>query len=62
MVAGTRAPLNEDATANDEAGVVSSAKPESDRKLEEAVRRSMIDLEQEQTRPGDPGRVRLSAS
>lgn len=62
MVAGTRAPLNEDATANDDAGVVSSVKPESDRKLEEAVRRSMIDLEQEQKRPGDTGRARPSAA
>jgi hypothetical protein len=62
MVAGTRAPLNEDATADDEAGRPSSAKPESDRKLEEAVRRSMIDLEQEQRGPGDAGRSRPSAS
>jgi hypothetical protein len=37
-------------------------KPESDRKLEEAVRRSMIDLEQEQKRPGDTGRARPSAA
>jgi hypothetical protein len=62
MVAWTRAMLNEDPIANDEAGRKDVTKPEPDHKLEDAVRRAMNDLEQEKTAPGDTGRSRPSAA
>ena len=62
MVAWTRAALNEDVIADDEAGRKAPAKPEPDGKLEEAVRRAMNDLEQERNGAGDSGRPQPRAS
>ena len=62
MVAWTRAVLNEDAIADDEAERKAQAKPEPDGNLEDAVRRAMNDLEQERSGTGDTARPPLRAS
>lgn len=63
MAAWMRAELDEDAIADDEAGRKTPPKPEADRKLEEAVRRAMNDLEQEEKKsPGAAGRSRPNAA
>ena len=61
-MAWMRAELNEEATAEDEGGRTVPVKSESDAKLEDAVRRSMHDLEQERAGANDAGRARTSAS
>jgi hypothetical protein len=62
MMAGTRAELNEDSIAEDEGTRSGPPRSEPDAKLEDAVRRSMHDLEQELRGNGDAGRARPSAS
>ena len=62
MVAWKRAVLNEDAIADDEAGRKAPAKPEPDANLEDAVRRAMNDLEQENRGTIDSGRTQPRAS
>lgn len=62
MVAWMGEELNEDTTADGEAGQRASIKPEPDRKLEDAVRRSMNDLEQERRAIGEADRSQPSAS
>jgi hypothetical protein len=56
MVAGTRAKLNEEAIAAGETERTRAAEPATDGKLEDAVQRSMNDLEQERRGSGDGSR------
>jgi hypothetical protein len=62
MVAWMGAELNKDPIADDEASQRAPVKPEPDRKLEDAVRRAMNDLEQERSAIGEAGRSQPSAS
>ena len=55
MMAGVVAESNQDESADVEAGRANAAKPASDRKLEDAVQRSVNDLEQERKEREPPG-------
>ncbi len=61
-MAWTRAKMNEDASGDDQGGQSTPTKVEPDVKLEDAVRRSMNDLEQEGRSTGDADRSRPNAS
>jgi hypothetical protein len=62
MVAGTRAEPNEDAITDVETERTSVAGRDPDGKLEDAVRRSMNDLEQERRGSGDGSRYQPTYS
>ena len=62
MLAWMGAELNKDPIADDEEGQRALLKPEPDRKIEDAVRRAMNDLEQERSAIGEAGRPQRSAS
>lgn len=60
MMAGTRAERNDEGTPEIEASrAIDGASPKPDGKLEDAVQRSMKDLEKEMTRLGDSTWARL---